>query len=137
MSAVANGLGTIGYADASKAGDLPVAALRVGDEFVQYTPEAAAAVADVSPMQPGRLPNDLAIDVDRTSEATGVYPLVLISYLIVCQDYGNDETAVLVREYARWVASPAGQAYSARFAGSAPISESLADRVNSAIESIR
>lgn len=136
VSAVRNGIGTIGYADASKVGDLDVARLKVGDEFVDYTPEAAAAIADVSPLQEGRAPNDLAMEVDRTSQEAGVYPLVLVSYLILCQDYADDETAVLVKEYAGWVASDAGQAYAAEFAGSAPISDSLAEQVNAAIDSI-
>lgn len=136
VSAVANGIGTIGYADASKAGNLDVASLKVGGEFVAYTPEAAAAIVDVSPVQSGRAPNDLAIDVDRTSEAPGVYPLVLVSYLIVCEDYEDENTQTLVKEYASWVASPEGQSFAAEFAGSAPISEQLAARVNAVIEEI-
>ncbi len=46
VDAVTNGTNTIGYADASKAGDLGTAAIKVGDEFVNYSPEAAAAVVD-------------------------------------------------------------------------------------------
>ena len=48
VDAVTNGTGTIGYADASKAGDLGVAQIKVGDKFVTYSPEAAAAVVDAS-----------------------------------------------------------------------------------------
>ena len=36
VDAVTNGTGTIGYADASKAGDLGVAEIKVGDNFVEY-----------------------------------------------------------------------------------------------------
>src|SRR5690606_24151196 len=80
VSAVRNGNDTIGYADASKAAGLGVASVRVGDDFVPPSAEAAAAIADISPRIPGRATHDLAIDVDRTSQAEGVYPLVLISY---------------------------------------------------------
>ena len=37
VDAVTNGTGTIGYADASKAGDLGVAQIKVGDKFVKPT----------------------------------------------------------------------------------------------------
>ena len=53
VDAVTNGTGTIGYADASKAGDLGVAQIKVGDKFVKYSPEAAAAIVDASPKARG------------------------------------------------------------------------------------
>ena len=56
VSAVAGGNGTIGYADASRAAEegLGTAAIQVGDEFVTYSPEAAAAIVDASPFEEGR-----------------------------------------------------------------------------------
>ena len=54
VSAVTNGKGTIGYADASQAGDLGTAAVKVGEEWVEYSPEAAAAVLDASKPVEGR-----------------------------------------------------------------------------------
>jgi len=137
VNAVANGLNTIGYADASRAGDLGIAALRVGEEFVDFTPEAAAAVVERSPFAEGRADNDLAIDLDRTITEPGTYPLVLVSYVIACQHYRDADTAELVRGYLSFVASDEGQAVAAEFAGSAPLSEGLAARVLEAIESIR
>ncbi|TFC07213.1 hypothetical protein E3O42_00255 [Cryobacterium adonitolivorans] len=86
VSAVANGSSTIGYADASRVGDLSVAALQVGDEFVDYSTEAAAAIIDASPLETRENPYDLVVDVDRTS-TSGVYPLLLVSYLIACEEY--------------------------------------------------
>ena len=56
VDAVTNGTNTIGYADASKAGDLGTAAILVGDEYVKYSPEGAAAVVAESP------PRDTAAD---------------------------------------------------------------------------
>ena len=67
VDAVTNGTGTIGYADASRAGDLGTVAVQVGDEFVEYSPEAAAAIVDASPFAEGRAEGDLAIEIDRTS----------------------------------------------------------------------
>lgn len=137
VNAVANGVDTIGYADASRAEGLGIASLEVGDVFVDYTPEAAAAVVEVSPLEEGRAENDLAFSIDRTTTAEGTYPLVLVSYVIACQEYIDEETAVLVKEFLRFVASPEGQEVSAEFAGSAPLSPGLAARVLDAIESIR
>lgn len=137
VNAVRNGQNTIGYADASRAEGLGIAALRVGEEFVDYTPEAAAAVVEVSPLDDGRAPGDLALVLDRTVDTPGTYPLVLVSYVIACQEYKDPEVAELVRGYLEFVASAEGQAISAEFAGSAPLSERLTERVLDAIASIR
>lgn len=137
VSAVANGTSTIGYADASRVGDLSVAALQVGDEFVDYSTEAAAAIIDASPLVPRDNPHDLVVDVDRTSTASGVYPLVLVSYLIACEEYPDADQAELVSAYLAYVASPDGQAAAAQSAGSAPLSADFSDRVLEAVDSIR
>ena len=137
VSAVANGNNTIGYADASRVGDLSVAALQVGDEFVDYSTEAAAAIIDASPLVPRDNPNDLVVDVDRTSTASGVYPLVLVSYLIACEEYPDADQAELVEAYLAYVASPEGQSAAAESAGSAPLSADFSDRVLEAVNSIR
>lgn len=136
VDAVTNGVGTIGYADASRAGDLGTAAILVGDEFVNYTPEAAAAIVDASPIETGRGANDIAIHLDRTSEEAGVYPIVLVSYLIGCETYADTANAELVKEYFGYVVSEAGQKTAAAEAGSAPISADLRSKVESAIASI-
>ena len=137
VDAVTNGTGTIGYADASRAGDLGTAAVQVGDEFVEYSPEAAAAIVDASPLAEGRDEGDLAIEIDRTSEEAGVYPIVLVSYLIACQEYAEPENVELVKSYLSYIASAEGQDVAAEAAGSAPISDSLREQVVAAIDSIQ
>lgn len=137
ISAVSNGNYTIGYADASKVGDLPTVALQVGDQFVKYTAEAAAAAVDDSPLIEGRGEHDLAIEINRTSDAEGVYPLVLVSYLIVCEEYADPTDAEFVKSYATYIASEAGQAAAQASAGSAPISPETRDLIQKAIDNIR
>ncbi|MFC9920056.1 phosphate ABC transporter substrate-binding protein PstS [Agromyces binzhouensis] len=137
VDAVTNGTGTIGYADASRAGDLGTVAVGVGGEFVEYSPEAAAAIVDASPFVEGRDEHDLAIELDRTSEEAGVYPIVLVSYLIACQEYAEPENVELVKAYLSYIASPEGQDVAAESAGSAPISDSLREKVTAAIDSIQ
>jgi phosphate transport system substrate-binding protein len=138
VSAVAGGNGTVGYADASRAAEegLSTAAVKVGDEFVEYSPEAAAAIVDASPFEEGRGEGDLAIELDRTSTEAGVYPIVLVSYMIACQEYADPEVAPVVKAYLEYIASAEGQDAAAAAAGNAPISDSLREQVNAAIESI-
>ncbi|MEB4613974.1 phosphate ABC transporter substrate-binding protein PstS [Leucobacter sp. M11] len=137
VDAVTNGVGTIGYADASRAGDLGTVNIKVGDEYVGYTPEAAAAIIDKSPLAEGRGANDLAIEIDRTSTEAGVYPIVLVSYLIGCEEYAEPKTAELVKSYFGYMASEAGQQVAAEASGSAPISADLRTKIDAAIAAIK
>ncbi|WP_232331390.1 phosphate ABC transporter substrate-binding protein PstS [Agromyces laixinhei] len=137
VDAVGNGDGTIGYADASRAGDLGTVAVKVGDEFVAYSPEAAAAIVDASPFAEGRAEGDLAIEIDRTSAEAGVYPIVLVSYLIACGQYEDPANVELVKGYLSYIASPEGQDVAAAEAGSAPISDTLREKITAAIDSIK
>ena len=137
VDAVTNGTGTIGYADASRAGGLGTVSIKVGDEFVAYSPEAASAIVDESPFAEGRSEGDLAIELDRTSEEAGVYPIVLVSYLIACGQYEDPANVELVKSYLSYIASPEGQDVAAENAGSAPISDTLREQVTAAIDSIQ
>ncbi len=137
VDAVTNGTNTIGYADASKAGDLGVAKIKVGDEFVGYTAEAAAAVVAESPFVEGRAETDLAIKLDRTTTDPSHYPLVLVSYIIACGEYEDADTAAVVKAYVGYLASEEGQAEAASAAGAAPLSADLSAKVATAIATIK
>lgn len=137
VDAVTNGTGTIGYADASRAGDLGTVAVKVGDEYVPYSPEAAAAIVDASPLEEGRGEFDLAVALERDSTASGVYPIVLVSYLIACTEYAEGAPVDLVKGYLGYVVSAEGQAAAAEAAGSAPISDSLREKAVAAIDAIK
>ena len=136
IDAVKNGKGTIGYADDSQAGDLSVASIKVGDAWVAPSADGAAKTLDVSKRVSGRAPNDLAIDVDRTTTESGAYPLILASYLIACPTYKDKAKADLVKGYLTYIVSPDGQAASAKAAGSAPLSPSLAQDATTAVNKI-
>jgi phosphate transport system substrate-binding protein len=137
VDAVKGGTNVIGYADASKAGTLGVAKIQVGDEFVGFSPEAAAAIVEASPESEGREENDIAFDLDYTTEAAGVYPIVLVSYLISCQEYTDPAVGELVKAYLGYVTSTEGQQLAATEAGAAPLSETVAAQVKTAVESIK
>lgn len=137
VSAVKNGTGTIGYADASQAEGLGTVEIQVGDEYVAYTPEAAAAVVDASSLEEGRGEHDLAVALDRSTDAEGVYPIVLVSYLIGCEKYEDPANAELVQAYFDYIVSEEGQTTAAEQAGSAPISEDLRTTIQPAIDAIQ
>lgn len=136
VAAVGNGVGTIGYADASQAGDLQSVEIQVGDEYVPYSPEAAAAIIDASPLEAGRGDGDLAIELDRSTTENDVYPIVLVSYLIGCGEYEDAANAELVKEYFGYIVSEEGQNQAAEAAGAAPISDTLRGEVQAAIDTI-
>jgi phosphate transport system substrate-binding protein len=136
VGVVESTVGAITYADASRAGDLGVVNVAVGDEFVAPTPESAAAVVENSPAVEGRGEYDFAIEVNRQTEGSGEYPVVLVSYHIGCIQYDDEETANNVRAFVEFVVSEDGQQTAAENAGNAPISATLRDQAQGAIEAI-
>ncbi|WP_299037558.1 phosphate ABC transporter substrate-binding protein PstS [uncultured Pseudokineococcus sp.] len=134
VQAITNGNGTIGYADASQLGDLPAATVQVGEEYVGPTPEAAAAILDNSTRVEGRPEGDIAIDLDRQTEAAGTYPIVLVSYQVVCKGYEDPAIGETVAAFVEYVASEEGQQAAADQAGSAPISEDLRSDIMTSLE---
>lgn len=136
IQTVQGGNGTIGYADLSKAGDLGKVSVKVGDAYVAPAEDAAAKVLDVSSRDDKRAKGDIVIDIDRTTTEAGAYPLILVSYLAVCQSYDSQDDVDLVKAFVGYVASEEGQQAAMQAAGSAPISDALRTDVQAAIDSI-
>jgi phosphate transport system substrate-binding protein len=135
VDAVKTGTNTIGYADASAAGELGHAQLKVGNEWLSPTAEAAAKIVDASKQISGRGEHDLALTLTR--KAAGVYPAVLVSYALVCEAYKDANDAKLIKDFIGYAASAEGQKAAAEAAGSAPLSESMQAKVKAAIDSIK
>jgi len=138
VEAVGAGEGAIGYADESQAGELGIAKIKVGDEYVEPSAEAAAKILEESPEDEAlsKSPYMFPFELDRKTEASGTYPIVLTSYLMACTAYGSAEEAEIVKAYLEYVISPEGQEVAAENAGSAPISEALREKITPAIEAI-
>ena len=137
IESVKNGAGSIGFADESQAGDLGVAKVKVGSEYVAPSAESAAKTVDVSPRVEGRPAGDIAIDVDRKTTESGAYPIVLVSYVIACPSYSDAKTADLVKGYLSYLVGADGQAAAAKAAGSAPLSSSLSDEAAKQVDTIK
>ncbi len=135
VAAVEGGQGTIGYADASRAEGFGTVAVQIGDEFVSFSPEAAAAIVDASPREEGRTEGDLSVALDRTPDEAA-YPIVLVAYSIACEEYVNADLAPLVKGFLNYAISPEGQDASAEAAGSAPISDTQREAMQAAIDLI-
>ncbi|MCS6712166.1 phosphate ABC transporter substrate-binding protein PstS [Brachybacterium sp. EF45031] len=137
VKVVEGGNGTIGYADASKAGNLGVAKIKVGEEFVEYSPEAAAKAVELSPRAEGREEGDIVVELDRKLTDPSAYPLVLVSYLVLCDTYQDQATADLVKGYANYITSQEGQQASQEAAGNAPLTEKLSTDAKASIDKIK
>ncbi|WP_338403189.1 phosphate ABC transporter substrate-binding protein PstS [Arthrobacter bussei] len=137
VSTVAGTVGAVTYADdSSVGGPLGRVALKVGDDYVPVSAEGAAAAVDLAARVPGRADHDVALDLDRTTTAAGVYPLVLVSYHVYCSRYENQATADVVRAFGTYAVSPEGQAEAADAAKSSPLSAELSQQATEAIATI-
>ena len=137
VAAAAAGNGTIGYADASRVGDFGTVAVGVGNQFVPFSPEAAAKIVDVSSIKPGRPDTTVAYDLARDTAEAGVYPVVLVSYLQGCMDYADDAMAELVKAYAGFIISEEGQNVAAAAAGNAPISQATREIAQAILDQVQ
>jgi phosphate transport system substrate-binding protein len=132
IDAVKNGKGTVGYADDSQAGELGVAKIKVGSEYVAPSAEAAAAVLDKSKESTDAGKYVFTFKLDRT--ITGTYPVTLVSYQIACTKYDSADKGKLVQALYEYIVSPEGQDAAAKNAGSAPISDKLRQQIQPAVD---
>jgi len=131
--------GAITYADASQARDNPSiesAAIEVGDDFVGPTSQAAANILADSQQTDTEGKYVQTFEINRETQASGTYPIVLTSYAMACTEYDSENTAAIVRGYLDHVVSKQGQQLAAKHAGSAPIPASLRDAQQQAIHTI-
>ena len=88
-------------------------------------------------MKEGRPDSMLTYDLDRDTTESGVYPVVLISYLQGCMDYSDDAKAELVKAYASYMLSAEGQEWASENAGNATISEELRQKALAIIAQVK
>jgi phosphate transport system substrate-binding protein len=139
VEAVTAGEGTIGYADASQAGELGIAKIKVGSSWAEPSPEAAAKVLELSKEDKeleGSNRYVTAFEIDRKTESSGTYPIILVSSLIGCTKYKSAEEGALVKAYFEYVISPEGQELAAEQAGSAPLTDALRKKLTPSVEAI-
>ena len=136
VDAVKNGDGTIGYADESQAGDLGIAAIKVGDEFVAPSAEGAANDLDASKEDTSGGQYVFSYEVNRTTTDPSNYPIILASYEMACTAYDDSNTADIVKALLNYMISADGQDAAASNAGSAPITDQLREQIQPAVDAI-
>lgn len=138
INTVSQADGTIGYADASKAGELGTVAVKVGENYVPYSAEAAAKVVDASPVDADATgENRVVIALNHKIDSGNAYPVVLVSYDVACPAYKDAKTGEFVKSWLNYVVSKEGQQTAADASGSAPMSDSLRQKVVKSIEAIK
>lgn len=149
ISTIHQAQGTIGFADASQAGNLGTAAIKVGNDFVSYSSEAAAKTVDLSLAGSEKKAADsqtageeaaedtgMSVKINRKPDSKEAYPLILISYIIACRTYSDSSKANFTKNWFEHILSEKGQQVAADNAGSAPISEELRKTIMKTVESI-
>jgi phosphate transport system substrate-binding protein len=129
VAAIERTEGAIGYVEASYARfhELPTALVgNAAGEFVTLTDSAAGAqVAGARIVGTG---SDLELALDYKTARAGAYPIVLVTYEIVCAKGAGP----LVKSFFSYAVSPAGQAAATRL-GYAPLPDSLRAKVATAV----
>ena len=82
-----------------------------------------------------RAANDLALKLDR--KAAGAYPIALVSYALVCEQYKDAKDATLVKSYLTYIVSADGQKAAQDKAGAAALSTALQTSVKTAVDAIK
>lgn len=138
VSTVTGTEGSITYADASAVdGDgLGTVSVGVGGEYVDLSSEAAATAVEASTVIEGRSEAEMAMELERDTQESGAYPIVLVSYHIYCNQYQDQETADAAKAFGLYVVSERGQEVAAEAAGSAPLSDSLRVKAEEALNGI-
>ncbi|NHN55499.1 phosphate ABC transporter substrate-binding protein PstS [Calidifontibacter sp. DB0510] len=79
--------------------------------------------------------NDLALKLDYKTKAQGAYPLILVTYEIVCSKYSDPTKAKNVKAFLSYMASPEFQGTLTKI-GSAPLPQSIQQKVATAVNAI-
>ena len=130
--------GTIGYADFSQVGELGTVAVKVGDSYTEISAEAGSKVIEDSERDADATGDHrVVLKVNHTTEAKGAYPIVLVSYDVVCPAYKDAEQAKFAKAWLTYVTSDAGQQAASAAAGTAPLPASLSADIAASIEAIK
>lgn len=128
--------GSIGYFELSYATSQSISTVDIdtgGSAPVKATSEnASKAIAAAKIKGTGK---DLALDLDYTTKAEGAYPIVLVTYEIVCDKGNKPETLSTVKSFLNYTAGDEGQKLLTE-AGYAPIPAEINSKVRETIASL-
>jgi phosphate transport system substrate-binding protein len=129
--------GAIGYVELSFANlnSLNTAKIKnANGEFTQLTPDAAAkTVAGATVKGTG---NDLTLSIDYNTKAPGAYPIVLVTYEIVCEKGTPADALPLLKSFLTYAATTGQTTIADPKFGYAPLPTDLAAKVKASISNL-
>jgi phosphate transport system substrate-binding protein len=127
--------GAIGYVEWSFAvsGDLDTAKVDNGGGPVELTADSAGAAVSAAKVA-GNGGQDLTLKLDYATKTAGAYPIILVTYEIVCSKYSDAKVGSLVKSFLTYTAGD-GQA-ALKDLGYAPLPASIQTKVQAAVASI-
>jgi len=136
-AALAKNDGGIGYVEWSFAQANSLNSAKIGNgagEFQELTADAAGKTI-ASAKAGGASADDQQLTIDYNTTASGAYPIVLVTYEIVCEK-GNSSTALpLLKSFLTYTASTTGQASVTKL-GYAPLPDSVRTKVASTVSNL-
>jgi phosphate transport system substrate-binding protein len=127
--------GGITYVELSYAqqNQLPMAQIDTGSGPVELTAESAGkTIATAKQTGTG---NNLALKIDYATKEAGAYPIVLVTYEVVCSKYADAETGKKVKAFLKTFASDEVQK-DLESKGYAPLPAEVASKVKTAVDAI-
>jgi phosphate transport system substrate-binding protein len=127
--------GGIGYVEWSNAKDnsLGVAQIDNGGGAVELSAESAGKAVEAA--QAAGQGNDLRLKLDYATKAPGVYPIVLVTYEIVCSKGLDAAKVPVLKSFLQFLANPDTQKKLADI-GYATLPDSVLAKVNTAINAL-
>ncbi len=131
VSQTDGGIGYMEYSFAVSSGLKP-ASIDNGGGAVALTPANASKAAEAATVT--GTGDDLALKIDYATKTAGAYPIVLVTYEIVCSQYSDSAKGTFVKNFLTYTAG-AGQSSLLQL-GYAPLPDSLKTKVQAAIAKI-
>ncbi|MGI5213118.1 phosphate ABC transporter substrate-binding protein PstS [Plantactinospora sp. CA-290183] len=135
-SAIKQADGSIGYVEWSYAENSALKMAKIGNgagEFAELTAESAGkTIAGAEVTGQG---NDLKMSIDFNTKEAGAYPIVLVTYEIVCDKGLAADKLALVKGFLGHAASTEGQAALTEL-GYAPLPEAVRTKVEAAVKAL-
>jgi phosphate transport system substrate-binding protein len=126
--------GAIGYFELSYAKGMSTVAIDTGASApVKATVEnASRAIADAKIVGTGK---DLSLELNYKTKAENAYPMVLVTYEVVCDKGNKSDTLPATKAFLRYIASEEGQSLLAQN-DYAPIPDEIIGKVRTTIEGL-
>jgi phosphate transport system substrate-binding protein len=132
--AISSTEGSVGYVEWSFAGSTGLSMAKVDNGGGAVALSADSAGKAVSAAQITGTGNDLTLKLDYATKTPGAYPIILVTYEIVCQKYSSSSIGALVKSFLTYTSGP-GQQGLANL-GYAPLPSDIDSKVQASVATI-